>query len=150
MLPNHTSRRVLDMGVRNSHHSNRGLFWFGSQSFHPRLAFIPVAFLRVATDLLHFIWVVLIVNTAQVVLVHVSFGTFIQRASSLKEAQFWSMEMMASGSYGSVYEEILKSGYVVRTIQFPFIIGLLLLAAGLHVPNPLIFPHVQCGKAVRV
>ena len=74
---------------------------------------MPDTFRRVAMECLHFTVVIFVVNTAHVVVMHIALGPFLARASTLREAQIFSMEMIVTGSFGKVIDDIQTSGYVV-------------------------------------
>ena len=84
------------------------------QSFHTQLAITVNSLQRSAVDIAHLISVITWILFAHVVVLHITYGAFLERVSTLREAQIFTMEMVVSGSFGNVMDFFEQSGYVVR------------------------------------
>ena len=66
-------------------------------------------------ELVHFGFVLITLNFANVMMLNIMFGPHIQRASTLRDAQTFSMELIVNGFYTTpLMDPALESGLVVR------------------------------------
>jgi len=86
-----------------------------SMNFHSRLSFVSDTFRKTMMDLVHFAFVLLCLNFANVMMLNISFGTHIQRASTLSDSQIFSMELIANGFYTSPIMDLILESDLVRS-----------------------------------
>ena len=72
---------------------------------------------KTGVEIAHLISIMVWIIFAHTVVLHVSCGPFLKRASTLRQAQLFTMEMVVGGSFGDVMDSIEQSGYVVSGVR---------------------------------
>ena len=88
------------------------------QNFHSRLSFVSDTLQKTGLDLVHFGCVLVCVNFGNVMMLHIEFGPYIERASTIRDAHILSMELVSNGFYTTpLMDPILESQQVVRPVS---------------------------------